>query len=343
MDTSDKQFKQPSHLRPVESTKEVQTKVCATPFTWCDPKDLKRREFVYSNHLIRGFVSVTVAPGGIGKTSLIIAEAVAMTSGKPLIEGSSQRQLNVWLYNLEDPVDEIQRRVQATCQYYDLKAADVSQRLFANSGRKDPLCIAGGENRGVDNKLIDALVEELLEKRIDVLIIDPFVSARGGGALVDGARSVRVLNRLDDSQAKKLNLENSRSYFFADIDKANLTSSGNQTRWFEIVNVELANGDEVGVVKTWWPETKQTSLSKETLQEIQTTIKEGEHRANVQSPNWVGNAIAPIISMNPKTEKDQIKNILTELISSGTLIIVSRKIASKGREIPFVIPGKPVK
>ena len=50
-----------------------------------DPKTLPRREWVYGNHLIRKFGSATFAPAGIGKTSLLIVEALAKVTGRALL------------------------------------------------------------------------------------------------------------------------------------------------------------------------------------------------------------------------------------------------------------------
>jgi hypothetical protein len=57
----------------------------ATPFKWLDPTKLSRREFAFGEHYIRKYVSVTVAPGGLGKSSNSIVEALSMVSGKDLI------------------------------------------------------------------------------------------------------------------------------------------------------------------------------------------------------------------------------------------------------------------
>ena len=42
----------------------------ATPFRWRDPKTIPPREWVYGWHYVRRFLSTTVAPGGVGKSSL---------------------------------------------------------------------------------------------------------------------------------------------------------------------------------------------------------------------------------------------------------------------------------
>ena len=42
----------------------------ATPFAWVDPASIPPRQFLYGNHLIRQFLSTTIAHGGSGKSAL---------------------------------------------------------------------------------------------------------------------------------------------------------------------------------------------------------------------------------------------------------------------------------
>lgn len=56
-----------------------------TEFSWRDPSTIPPRPWLYGQHLIRKQVSVTVAPGGVGKSSLTICEALAMVSGRELL------------------------------------------------------------------------------------------------------------------------------------------------------------------------------------------------------------------------------------------------------------------
>lgn len=57
-------------------------------FIWRDPATIPRRQWPYGRHHIRKFVSATFAPGGVGKSSLVMGEAQAMASGKPLLESN---------------------------------------------------------------------------------------------------------------------------------------------------------------------------------------------------------------------------------------------------------------
>ena len=84
--------------------------IFATPYAWRDPATIAKREWLYGYLLIRKFVSVTVSPGDIGKSSLIAAEALAMTAERDLLGVLPPRRLRVWLWNLEDSQEETERK-----------------------------------------------------------------------------------------------------------------------------------------------------------------------------------------------------------------------------------------
>ncbi len=154
-----------------------------TPFRWVDPKTIPRRSWIYGRHYVRGFVTATYAPGGGGKSMLAIAEALAMATGKPLLGKLVKERVRVWYWNGEDPRDELQRRVMAAAKHYGLKAEDFEGWLFIDSGRTMPIVIAqdvkekytGLETR-ITTPVVDAVKAAIKEMKIDVLIIDPFVS-----------------------------------------------------------------------------------------------------------------------------------------------------------------------
>src|SRR5271167_3724578 len=56
----------------------------ATPFVWIDPSFIPRRQWLYGNHYVRKFISLTVAPGAYGKSTLAMREALAIVTGRSL-------------------------------------------------------------------------------------------------------------------------------------------------------------------------------------------------------------------------------------------------------------------
>lgn len=155
-----------------------QPALLATPFTYKDPRTLPRREFAFGTHYIRKYVSVTVAPGGLGKTALAIMEALSMTSGKPLAGTKPPEPLRAWIFNSEDPRDEMERRIMAACIRYKLKPAD-TQGLFLDTGREQELVVMREDRKSglkVNEPIVEAVVEQIRRNSIDVMIVDPFVS-----------------------------------------------------------------------------------------------------------------------------------------------------------------------
>ncbi len=163
---------------PVLDLIEAVPSIRATPFVWIDPKAIPRRRWLYGRHYIRRYPTATVAPGGLGKTSLVLVEALAMVTGKPLLGVPVPEKLRVWIWNGEDPREEIERRIAAACLHYRITAEDIGDRLFIDSGRDTPIVIAQklGEGVTVMRPIVDAVTAEIRERRIDVMTIDPFVS-----------------------------------------------------------------------------------------------------------------------------------------------------------------------
>lgn len=150
-----------------------------TPYQWKDPQTLPQREFAYGKHYIRKYVSVTVAPGGLGKTSNSVVEALAMAAGKDLTGDKPPKRLRVWLFNAEDPRDEMDRRIAAACKHYNLSPADIEGHLFLDTGREQELIVMHEDKKTgvtINAPIVEAVAAQIRKYQIDVLIVDPFVS-----------------------------------------------------------------------------------------------------------------------------------------------------------------------
>ena len=158
-------------------------RIGATPFAAWQPEDqLPVRRWLYGHHLIRGRVSLDVAAGGVGKTALKVGEAVAMAAGRDLFnKAMPEGALRVWLYNLEDDADELTIRLRAALKYHRVSRDEINDRLFVDSGLDQPCIVARqtGPGTTIAVPLVDALIAEIRARKIDVLILDPFVSSHG--------------------------------------------------------------------------------------------------------------------------------------------------------------------
>jgi hypothetical protein len=153
--------------------------VIATKFVFRDPKLIPPRETLYAGHFMRGFMSLTVGIGGGGKSNLEIVDSLAMMSGKPLLGHCSEKPLKVWYINLEDPAVESERRFVAAALHHKIPSSVLDEHLFLDSGRDQEFVVLKNNQRGttVVETVVTGIIEQMKERNIDVLILDPFISA----------------------------------------------------------------------------------------------------------------------------------------------------------------------
>lgn len=186
IDTAYEKFFKP-HDRPPEPQVKAMAEQAATAqeaawptlYDFFDEAALAPRQWVYARHYLRRFVSVLASAGGIGKTSMQIVEALAICTGRPLLGEDVREQCNVWLINLEDPMDEMQRRILAAMRHYGIKPEEVRGRLFVDAGRDFALTFAVQTREGVtpNTALVDYLIKRIPELNIGAVFIDPFVGS----------------------------------------------------------------------------------------------------------------------------------------------------------------------
>lgn len=168
--------------------------IFATPYVCKQPSTLPLRQYLYGRVLIRKFVSIIIGHTGMGKSTLSVVETLSQVSAKALLGVYVPCPLRVWLWNLEDPQDETERKIEAARLHYGLTSDEVGDRLFVDSGRDQPLVIADMTRNGAQivRPVVDSLVEELIRRRIDVLKIDPFVSSHNVPENDNGAMDMIV-------------------------------------------------------------------------------------------------------------------------------------------------------
>ena len=150
----------------------------ASRFVWVDPAKFPRRRFLYGTSYIRKFLSVDVAPGGVGKSSLALVELLAIASGKDLLGITPTETGCVWYHNGEDPLEEVDRRIIGAAMHFEIEPAVLETRLFRSSGRDTHLVIAEQQREGavILKPNVQAVIDTIRQHNILVARFDPFVS-----------------------------------------------------------------------------------------------------------------------------------------------------------------------
>jgi len=165
-------------LMPALRSFEPRLRVVASGFSASDMRAVEPRQWLYGKHLIRGYVSATVSPGGVGKTTLELIEAIALATARPLLGVSVKERVRVWHYNLEDPRDELLRRTWAICEHFGIPPVELEGWLFLDSGRDCKMIVAEPEDGVVvPTVAAEQVIEQMQRHGISVLQVDPMVKA----------------------------------------------------------------------------------------------------------------------------------------------------------------------
>ena len=168
--------------KPVEEVKQERIageRQWPTAYEPIDPASIPARRWIYGQHYVRGHVSVLASAGGVGKTSLQIVEALCIGTGKPLLGEAIHEPCKVWIINLEDPLEEMQRRLAAAMLHYGVTAKEIRGRLFLDAGRSLNMVFAnqGRDGIEVNDEMLEYMAAKIKENDIGMVMIDPWVGA----------------------------------------------------------------------------------------------------------------------------------------------------------------------
>lgn len=156
--------------------------VALTALQLLDPQTIRPRPWIYGHLLLRGAVTLLVAPGGTGKTALTTAITLACASGKDLMAAKPHRAMTVVNIALEESQEEMQRRFAAAIIHFDLDADDLAGRVLVHDARQSGFLIASIDpGTGQPQRLpeFDAFKESLRFVSCDVLTVDPLALCHG--------------------------------------------------------------------------------------------------------------------------------------------------------------------
>ena len=157
------------------------TAIEPTPATWPGRMSIPPRPWLCGHWLMRGKVTAVIAPGGVGKSSLIQALALSCASGRDILgKQIFGGPLTFWQWNLEDGPDDLTRQRIAASIHHGIGQRECDGRLYVDSGPGGAeLCIAVEDRNGftIIQPVIENVIAAIKRRNIDVLVIDPFVSS----------------------------------------------------------------------------------------------------------------------------------------------------------------------
>jgi hypothetical protein len=173
--------------------------------------------------------------------------------------------------------------------------------------------------------------------------------ARGARALVDKARSVRLLSAMTKDEAEQAGVDDPRRFFRIIAGKANLILPPEGGTWRELKSVSLDNGnggpsDHVQAVMPWsWPD-PFADVTTHDLRQVQARIATGEWRADPQAKQWAGHAVGETLGldMSDKANRHKARKLIDTWTRNGVLKRETRTDPKRRTEHPFIIVGDPV-
>lgn len=144
-----------------------------------DPSTIPPRPWLYGTQMLRGYVSVLIAPGGVGKTGYAMAVALCIASGRDLFGERIFRPCNVAVLNLEDPMDELERRLAALMIHHGVENEEIEGKYFLYSGDERKVTVAKLSEDGFEVVHPDeeAIIREIQAHNIGALVIDPYAES----------------------------------------------------------------------------------------------------------------------------------------------------------------------
>lgn len=140
--------------------------------------DLPPREWVIGHRLMKGYITIDLAPGGVGKSVFGLVTAAAIALGRDDMTGDKvHRPGNVWVINYEDDSKELRRRLFAIMNKFEIDPLELDTALYVDSWYGlDRQLAREFEGGVVATKWAEMVVDFIKEKDIQVLVIDPLVA-----------------------------------------------------------------------------------------------------------------------------------------------------------------------
>lgn len=141
---------------------------------------LAPRPWLMTPILMRRHVSVLVGAGGAGKSVMSIEIAAHLAMGQTFMgfapRGGPTRSI---VYDEEDDLEEMSRRLWAICQQFKFPYEQVRGRIVLLSRKQLPLRVTEGDPPQIHAEHCRALVEAASPHDVGLIVLGPFVAIHG--------------------------------------------------------------------------------------------------------------------------------------------------------------------
>lgn len=141
------------------------------------PHTITPRPWLLDRALMTGAVTVLLAAGSAGKSSVSLALAAHLALGKDFAGYETKRPCKTIIYNGEDDLLEQSRRLLAVCMAYGFDYDEVKAKVMLLSPREIKITLMGKQfNTPLRNDVVvNQLTELAADPEIGLIILDPLV------------------------------------------------------------------------------------------------------------------------------------------------------------------------
>lgn len=141
------------------------------------PDRIPHRPWLVERMLMEGAVTLLLAAGSAGKSSVSLALAAHLSQGLDFAGYKAKRPCKTIVYNGEDDLHEQSRRLLAVCMAYNFDYNAVKKNIMLLSPRelKMDLVTSDGRRPVRNDTLVQHIIKEASADDVGLLILDPLV------------------------------------------------------------------------------------------------------------------------------------------------------------------------
>ena len=142
-----------------------------------DPMSIPPRPWMIDRMLMLHELTLLLAPGSAGKSSLSLAIAAHLAVGKDFGPYTTHTKCKSIIYNGEDSVVEQSRRLYAVCDAYGLDYNEVKRAVLLLSADEIDMRLVGAAGRTpiVNEAMVNQLIDIASDPNVGLVVYDPLV------------------------------------------------------------------------------------------------------------------------------------------------------------------------